>query len=80
MTEYKLTDDGVLKNGRLNIPNDPGNRHWLDYLSWLEDGNTPDPQDRLPAPPVRPLNAEELFDMLKGKGVIDDVDRPRLRS
>jgi hypothetical protein len=25
------------------IPFDPGNRDYQDYISWLEEGNTPDP-------------------------------------
>jgi hypothetical protein len=25
------------------IPFDPGNRDYQQYISWLEDGNTPDP-------------------------------------
>ena len=28
-----------------NIPNDPGNRDWIEYQTWLTQGNTPLPSD-----------------------------------
>ncbi len=33
-----------------------------------------------PAPPPEPLNAEEIYDMLKAKGVLSAIDRPRGRA
>ena len=27
------------------IPKDTGNRHYQEYLKWVEDGNTPEPAD-----------------------------------
>ena len=29
----------------LHIPFDPGNRHYQEYLEWVEEGNTPEPAD-----------------------------------
>jgi hypothetical protein len=78
---YKITDNGVIKDGDgANIPNDPDNRHWREYLVWLADGNTPAAADPPPAPVAAPLDAEELYDMLAAKGVVVDADRPRPRA
>lgn len=49
MNEYKLVsnEDGqtvVLRyEGRLYIPSDPGNRHWREYLRYVENGGLTDP-------------------------------------
>jgi hypothetical protein len=43
---YKLTptNQAVLKTDEgLFIPFDPGNRHYQEYLEWVDLGNTPDP-------------------------------------
>ncbi len=46
MAKYKLTDIGVLDNeAGANIPNNNGNRHWVEYQKWLGDGNIPDAAD-----------------------------------
>lgn len=45
MADYKLEKSGVfnvVKN--LHIPEDPLNRHWVEYQAWLGAGNTPDPE------------------------------------
>lgn len=52
MKKYKLLGGGVLQptggvldtERRMNIPNNPNNRHWQEYLGWLAEGNTPDPE------------------------------------
>ena len=36
---YQDIEDTELK---LGIPIDPSNRHYQEYLLWLEEGNTPD--------------------------------------
>ncbi len=45
MAKYKLTDGGVqdTETGAF-IPNDPGNRHWQEYLVW-DQTNDADPAD-----------------------------------
>lgn len=48
MADYKLlaSDEskGVLKvDETLYIPNDPGNRHWQEYIKWKSLGGVPDP-------------------------------------
>lgn len=45
MAKYKLLPNGVIdtETGAC-IPNAPGNRDWQDYLEWVADGNTADPE------------------------------------
>ena len=38
-------DNGNLLKKFLYIPTDPGNSDYLEYLKWVEEGNTPDPAD-----------------------------------
>jgi hypothetical protein len=52
---YKITNIGVRRADGAEIPSDPGNRDWQDYLKWLALGNTPQPAD--PAPVVVDRNA-----------------------
>ena len=45
MAKYKIAGTGVKDTEtEAFIPNDVGNRHWQEYLVWLDDGNTPDPE------------------------------------
>lgn len=46
MAKYKLFGEGVQDTERGNrvIPNAPGNRHWREYLEWVDDGNVADPE------------------------------------
>jgi hypothetical protein len=45
MAKYKISGTGV-QDTELGhfIPNDTGNRHWVEYLAWVDDGNTADPE------------------------------------
>ena len=59
MTKYKLknnpigTSCGVIVNDETHpilsegafIPADLDNRHYAEYLAWVDEGNTPDPAD-----------------------------------
>lgn len=41
---YKLTENGVIRlSDNAFIPADLGNRDYTDYLSWVDEGNTPLP-------------------------------------
>ena len=86
MAEYKLTNNGVVRESAGNRPvqhiqDDSGgpperarNRHWVAYEAWLADGNTPDPED--PAP--TPLTNAELLTNAEGdvifKALLDALD------
>ncbi len=45
MKKYQLQQlGGVFETERhRSIPADPGNKDWQEYLTWIADGNTPDP-------------------------------------
>ncbi len=58
---------------RLFIPKSKNNRHYQQYLKWLEEGNTPLPADPIPQPePLTPqqkleaagLTVEDLKELL----------------
>ena len=61
MAEYRLTGrDDVLHIPRnALIPNDPDNRDWAAYVSWLAAGNTPDPY--VPPPPLDPMDSWDII-------------------
>ena len=52
---YRLTDsDAVIRIAdKACIPADPGNRDRLEYLQWLDAGNTPDPAEQMIADAAR---------------------------
>ena len=61
---YKITNIGVRRIDGAEIPSDPANRDWQEYLRWLAQGNTPLPAD----PPPTPLdysNSDNLDRTLK---------------
>jgi hypothetical protein len=46
MADYQLTatDASVIRTAdQACIPNDPANRDWMEYQSWLAAGGVPDP-------------------------------------
>jgi hypothetical protein len=65
MSDYQLTaseepcpvilteEDGTV----WSIPPDPANRHYAEYLQWVEDGGVPDPY--VPPEPVAPTATPE---------------------
>lgn len=60
MAIYKLTNNGVIKDGVTAIPDNLLNADWQEYLAWIAQGNTPDPAD-VPTPEqvARALEVEE---------------------
>ena len=72
---YKLTNGNMILrvDDGIWIPKSESNRHYQEYLLWLEEGNTPLPADPLPEPePFTPeqklaqagLTVEELKSLL----------------
>ena len=72
---YKLTNGNMILrvDDGIWIPKSESNRHYQEYLLWLEEGNTPLPVDPLPEPePLTPqqkleaagLSIEELKELL----------------
>lgn len=59
MADYKLVGDGVLYVAQgLYIPEDTSNRHWQEYLAWLDKGNEPEAADDPPPPSTIELIAD----------------------
>lgn len=60
---YQLKPRGVkrLADGA-NIPNDTGNRDWVEYLAWVAGGGIPQPDD--PAPILPDLSDLNNIDKL----------------
>lgn len=63
---YQLTHSShiIRIDDKAEIPADPENRDYAEYLAWLEDGNEPlPPPDPEPLPPQYPrLTALEMLD------------------
>lgn len=60
---YKLTTSGtILRDDGVFIPKDPNNSDYRAYLAWVEDGNTPDPEDE-PAPKYPQFRGNEKLDL-----------------
>ena len=44
-----------------SIPNDLFNRDYVEYLAWVEAGNTPEPADPIPEPTPAPTLVEQIL-------------------
>ena len=84
MARFKLEPDGAVRDsdhGRF-IPPKIENRFWVDYLAWLDEGNTPDPADT-PQPPTSDADRAE-FDILRSPALLAIVrllgDKPALNA
>lgn len=72
MSKYKLIDKGVrIPDENRSVPEDPNNRHWRIYLSWLDEGNTPDQIETTAEKKGRLM--EEL--KTERKKLFDEVDK-----
>ncbi len=40
----KTTKDGYLLDGKLYVPDDKKNRHYIKIQEWIKKGNTPEPE------------------------------------
>jgi hypothetical protein len=50
MAEYKLSNmTTIVRSDGAHIPSDERNQDYREYLSWIAEGNTPDPADPAPA-------------------------------
>jgi hypothetical protein len=63
MADYRYTaTDAVIRTADgAHIPNDPGNRDWVEYQKWLDDGGVPDPYVAPPPPPPVAPSTAVLF-------------------
>jgi hypothetical protein len=64
---YKITNMGVRRTDGADIPNDPANRDWAEYLKWLAQGNTPLPADPAPVVVDRAAILRTKLEELKGR-------------
>jgi len=44
-----------------DIPNDPANRDYVEYITWVEAGNAPEPADPVPEPTPAPTLVEQIL-------------------
>ena len=69
MAKYQVIGAGSPYNGVKDtetgafIPNATGNRHWREYLVWVDEGNTPDPDPAYLPPSNEELKAQKLTDI-----------------
>lgn len=64
---YKITSLGVRRSDGAEIPQNPDNRDWREYLQWLAQGNTPLPADPAPVFVDRGAVLRTKLDELKGR-------------
>ena len=73
---YKLTNtNSILRlSDNAFIPNDTGNTDYVNFLKWVDEGNTPEPAD--PIVPVVPqsVTMRQARLALLGVALLDDVD------
>jgi hypothetical protein len=73
---YKLTNfTGIyrLADGA-SIPADPANTDYAAYLQWLSAGNTPEPADIPPPPPIADISPRQIRMALSRAGLREAVE------
>ena len=61
---YQLTNSTITRlTDSANIPADPANTDYAQYLRWVAEGNTPLPADPLPPPPPKQFTSLEYLDL-----------------
>lgn len=75
MADYQLTDTTsvIRTSDGACIPNDPGNRDWIEYQDWIVAGNTPDPYIPPPAP-ILDITRRQFYQRLAVQGVITETE------
>lgn len=75
MAQYKLTRTNVILelDGGIAFEARPGNRHYQEYLAWLDLGNTPLPADPEPEPSKSAVTKEEAAEWYNTKQAAGDV-------
>lgn len=76
---YKLTKHTsiIRLSDNANIPADPSNRDYADYLEWLAEGNTPEP---VPPKTQDEIAAEESAKAKRELADLDLASIPMLRA
>ncbi len=75
MNNYKLTNfNSVIRlKDNATIPIDYKNSDYRDYLSWLDEGNIPDPTDPPPEPEPRLVLKRLIIDRLHETGKLKEA-------
>jgi hypothetical protein len=61
MAEYQLTStETVIREDGVNIPADPANRDYAEYLAWVDDGGVPDPYVEPEQPPQQATTEQAI--------------------
>lgn len=73
---YQLTNSTqiIRQSDSANIPNDPANTDYAQYLQWLSEGNTPLPADPVVTPIPTSLTMKQARLALLAAGYLDAVE------